>query len=149
MAKSRSERPGFARGRNRPLRPKRHASSTTHARPGKGRRQRAPSVCPCARPASPPSASSKCRRWACRAEIDNDYLVNHGFPGAYPFTRGVQATGYRGKLWTMRQFAGFGTAEQTNQRFKYLARAGPDRTQYRLRFPDLDGIRQRLAARAR
>src|SRR5436853_3276497 len=43
-----------------------------------------------------------------------------GFPGEFPYTRGVHPTGYRGRLWTMRQFAGFGTATQTNQRFKYL-----------------------------
>ena len=47
-----------------------------------------------------------------------------GFPGEFPFTRGVQATMYRGKLWTMRMFAGFGTAEQTNERFKALLSAG-------------------------
>ncbi|MEW6231824.1 MAG: methylmalonyl-CoA mutase family protein [Chloroflexota bacterium] len=51
---------------------------------------------------------------------DMDYLRDLGFPGEYPFTRGVQATMYRGKLWTMRMFAGFGTAEETNARFKYL-----------------------------
>jgi hypothetical protein len=43
-----------------------------------------------------------------------------GFPGEYPFTRGVYPSMHRGRLWTMRQFAGFGTAEDTNQRFKYL-----------------------------
>src|SRR5919106_119676 len=43
-----------------------------------------------------------------------------GVPGEYPFTRGIYATGYRGRLWTMRQFAGFGTAEQTNERYKFL-----------------------------
>ena len=43
-----------------------------------------------------------------------------GFPGEYPFTRGVYASMYRGRLWTMRQFAGFGTAEETNERFRYL-----------------------------
>lgn len=43
-----------------------------------------------------------------------------GFPGAYPFTRGVYPSMYRGRLWTMRQFAGFGTAEETNERFRYL-----------------------------
>ncbi len=43
-----------------------------------------------------------------------------GVPGEYPFTRGIHPTGYRGKLWTMRQFAGFGTAEETNERFRYL-----------------------------
>ena len=41
-----------------------------------------------------------------------------GFPGEYPFTRGIHPTMYRGRLWTMRQFAGFGTAEQTNERFR-------------------------------
>ena len=45
-------------------------------------------------------------------------------PGAFPYTRGIHATGYRGKLWTMRQFAGFGTPEETNERFKYLLREG-------------------------
>src|SRR6059058_5821938 len=43
-----------------------------------------------------------------------------GFPGEYPFTRGVYPSMYRGRLWTMRQFAGFGTAEETNERFRYL-----------------------------
>ncbi len=54
----------------------------------------------------------------------HDYLVDEGFPGEYPYTRGVQATGYRGKLWTMRQFAGFGSAEDTNKRFHYLLEQG-------------------------
>src|SRR5919112_4487186 len=43
-----------------------------------------------------------------------------GVPGGYPFTRGVYPSMYRGRLWTMRQFAGFGTAEETNERFRYL-----------------------------
>jgi methylmalonyl-CoA mutase, N-terminal domain len=47
-----------------------------------------------------------------------------GFPGEYPFTRGVQPTMYRGRLWTMRQYAGFGTAEETNRRFRYLRQQG-------------------------
>ncbi len=47
-----------------------------------------------------------------------------GFPGEYPFTRGIHPTMYRGRLWTMRQFAGFGSAEQTNERFKYLLEHG-------------------------
>ena len=46
------------------------------------------------------------------------------FPGEYPFTRGIHATGYRGKLWTMRQYAGFGTAKETNERFQYLLSEG-------------------------
>src|ERR671911_873338 len=49
-----------------------------------------------------------------------DYERDLGYPGVYPFTRGVYPSMYRGKLWTMRQFAGFGTAEETNQRFRYL-----------------------------
>ncbi|HEV8574666.1 MAG TPA: methylmalonyl-CoA mutase family protein, partial [Dehalococcoidia bacterium] len=47
-----------------------------------------------------------------------------GHPGEYPFTRGVHATGYRGKMWTMRMFAGFGSAEETNARFRYLLSQG-------------------------
>jgi methylmalonyl-CoA mutase, N-terminal domain len=53
-----------------------------------------------------------------------DYLRDLGFPGEYPFTRGVQPTMYRGRLWTMRQYAGFGTAAETNQRFRYLLAQG-------------------------
>ncbi|HXX88437.1 MAG TPA: methylmalonyl-CoA mutase family protein [Candidatus Acidoferrum sp.] len=55
---------------------------------------------------------------------DFDYLRDLGFPGEYPLTRGVYPTMYRARLWTMRQYAGFGTAEQTNQRFKYLLSQG-------------------------
>jgi len=55
---------------------------------------------------------------------DLDYLEDLGFPSEYPFTRGVQPTMYRGRLWTMRQFAGMGSAEETNQRFKYLLEQG-------------------------
>jgi methylmalonyl-CoA mutase N-terminal domain/subunit len=53
-----------------------------------------------------------------------DYLEDLGFPGEYPFTRGIHATMYRSRLWTMRMFAGFGTAEETNARFKYLLEHG-------------------------
>ena len=53
-----------------------------------------------------------------------DYLANVGFPGEYPFVRGIHPTGHRGRLWTMRMFAGFGTAEETNKRFKYLLEHG-------------------------
>ena len=55
---------------------------------------------------------------------DSDYLKDLGFPGEYPLTRGVYPTMYRARFWTMRQYAGFGTAEQTNQRFKYLLEHG-------------------------
>jgi methylmalonyl-CoA mutase, N-terminal domain len=53
-----------------------------------------------------------------------DYLRDLGYPGQYPFTRGVQPTMYRGRLWTMRQYAGFGTAEESNQRYRYLFEQG-------------------------
>jgi methylmalonyl-CoA mutase, N-terminal domain len=53
-----------------------------------------------------------------------DYERDLGMPGEYPFTRGVYPTMYRGRLWTMRQFAGFGTAEETNERFRYLTEHG-------------------------
>ncbi len=53
-------------------------------------------------------------------DIENDLA----FPGQFPYTRGIHATGYRGKLWTMRQFAGFGTPEETNRRFRYLLNQG-------------------------
>jgi methylmalonyl-CoA mutase, N-terminal domain len=52
--------------------------------------------------------------------VEIDYERDLGYPGVYPFTRGVYPSMYRGKLWTMRQFAGFGTAEETNARFRYL-----------------------------
>ncbi|NPA47909.1 MAG: methylmalonyl-CoA mutase family protein [Thermococci archaeon] len=55
---------------------------------------------------------------------DWDYLKRLGFPGEYPFTRGVYATMYRGRFWTMRQYAGFGTAEESNKRYKYLLEQG-------------------------
>jgi methylmalonyl-CoA mutase N-terminal domain/subunit len=55
---------------------------------------------------------------------DHDYSVRAAFPGSYPFTRGVQPTMYRGRFWTMRQYAGFGTAEETNRRFHFLLQQG-------------------------
>ncbi|MDT4953027.1 MAG: methylmalonyl-CoA mutase, N-terminal domain [Acidobacteriota bacterium] len=56
------------------------------------------------------------------ADIDFEHDIS--FPGEFPYTRGIHPTGYRGKLWTMRQFAGFGTPEETNARFKYLTTQG-------------------------
>ncbi|NQV50248.1 MAG: methylmalonyl-CoA mutase family protein [Candidatus Marinimicrobia bacterium] len=58
-----------------------------------------------------------------RADLE-DYMEKLGFPGEYPFTRGVHPNMYRGRLWTMRQFAGFGTPEDTNKRFKFLLKQG-------------------------
>ena len=53
-----------------------------------------------------------------------DYDADAGYPGEFPFTRGVQATMYRGRLWTMRQYAGMGDAEESNKRYKYLLSHG-------------------------
>ena len=55
---------------------------------------------------------------------DRKYLENIGFPGESPYARGLHATGYRGRLWTMRQYAGFGSAEESNKRFRYLISQG-------------------------
>ena len=52
------------------------------------------------------------------------YHEKLGYPGEYPFTRGIQSTMYRGRLWTMRQYAGFGDAAESNERFKYLLSQG-------------------------
>ena len=68
-----------------------------------------------------------------------DFERDLGWPGEYPFTRGVQATGYRGKLWTMRQFAGYGTAKQTNQRFHYLLEHGQTGLSTAFHLPTLYG----------
>jgi len=57
-------------------------------------------------------------------DLEGDYVDKLGLPGEYPFTRGVHPTMHRGRLWTMRMFAGFGTAEETNARFKYLLEQG-------------------------
>lgn len=54
----------------------------------------------------------------------DDYMEQIGFPGEYPYTRGVQPTMYRGRLWTMRQYSGFGDAEESNRRYKYLLEQG-------------------------
>ena len=55
---------------------------------------------------------------------EHDYLSQSGFPGQYPFTRGVQPTMYRGRFWTMRQYAGYATAEESNQRYRFLLDQG-------------------------
>jgi len=66
----------------------------------------------------------KIKRLYTPADVSFSYIRDLGFPGEYPFTRGVQPTMYRGRLWTMRQYAGFGTAEDTNKRYHYLLKAG-------------------------
>jgi len=70
-------------------------------------------------------SNSEVNRLYTPVDIENlDYLEDLGFPGEYPFTRGVQPTMYRGRLWTMRQYAGFATAEESNKRYKYLLEQG-------------------------
>lgn len=62
---------------------------------------------------------------ANKGNLSPDYFINEiGFPGHYPFTRGVQGDMYRGRLWTMRQYSGYGTAEETNKRYHYLLSQG-------------------------
>jgi methylmalonyl-CoA mutase N-terminal domain/subunit len=72
-------------------------------------------------------------------DATGNYLRDQGFPGLYPFTRGVQPTMYRSRLWTMRMFAGFGTPEQTNERFKYLLQQGQTGLSTAFDFPTLMG----------
>ena len=73
------------------------------------------------------------------ADVSVAYLRDLGMPGQYPFTRGVQPTMYRSRLWTMRMFAGFGTPEQTNERFKYLLAQGQTGLSTAFDFPTLMG----------
>ena len=73
------------------------------------------------------------------ADVKLDYMNDLGLPGEYPFTRGVQPTMYRSRLWTMRMFAGFGTPEQTNERFKYLLAQGQTGLSTAFDFPTLMG----------
>jgi methylmalonyl-CoA mutase N-terminal domain/subunit len=72
-------------------------------------------------------------------DVPSEYLRDLGLPGQYPFTRGVQPTMYRSRLWTMRMFAGFGTPEQTNARFKYLLAQGQTGLSTAFDFPTLMG----------
>ncbi len=69
-----------------------------------------------------------------------DYLRDLGFPGRYPFTRGIYATMYRGRIWTMRQYAGYGTAEETNKRFKLLLAQGQTGLSVAFDFPTQLGL---------
>jgi methylmalonyl-CoA mutase N-terminal domain/subunit len=68
-----------------------------------------------------------------------EYARDLGLPGDYPFTRGIHTTGYRGRLWTMRQFSGFGTASQTNERYKFLLGRGQTGLSVAFDFPTLMG----------
>jgi methylmalonyl-CoA mutase N-terminal domain/subunit len=66
----------------------------------------------------------KAERLYTPTDVETEYVHDLGFPGEYPFTRGVQPTMYRGRFWTMRQYAGFGSAAETNARYKYLLEQG-------------------------
>lgn len=68
-----------------------------------------------------------------------DYQKEIGFPGQYPYTRGIQPTMYRGRLWTMRMFSGFGSAEDTNRRYKYLLAQGQTGLSVAFHYPTLMG----------
>ena len=72
--------------------------------------------------------------------VEVDYDRDLGYPGVYPFTRGVYPSMYRGRLWTMRQFAGFGTAEETNERFRYLLDHGQTGLSTAFDMPTLMGL---------
>src|ERR1700726_487978 len=69
-----------------------------------------------------------------------DYDADLGYPGQYPFTRGVHASMYRSRLWTMRQFAGFGTPQQTNERFRFLLEKGQTGLSTAFDLPTLMGL---------
>jgi methylmalonyl-CoA mutase N-terminal domain/subunit len=71
---------------------------------------------------------------------DFDYDTELGYPGQYPYTRGIHATMHRGRLWTMRQFAGFGTARQTNERFHFLVKRGQTGLSTAFDLPTLMGL---------
>jgi methylmalonyl-CoA mutase, N-terminal domain len=73
-------------------------------------------------------------------DVELDYERDLGYPGVYPFTRGVYPSMYRGKLWTMRQFAGFGTAAETNVRFRYLLEHGQTGLSTAFDMPTLMGL---------
>jgi methylmalonyl-CoA mutase, N-terminal domain len=77
---------------------------------------------------------------ATPAKVGIDYERDLGYPGSFPFTRGVYPTMYRGRLWTMRQFAGFGTAEETNERFRYLLDHGQTGLSVAFDMPALMGV---------
>ncbi len=72
-----------------------------------------------------------------------DYEQDLNLPGEFPYTRGVQPTMYRGRFWTMRQYAGFGTAEDTNRRYRYLLEQGQTGLSVAFDLPDPDRLRFR------
>ncbi|UCG70856.1 MAG: methylmalonyl-CoA mutase family protein [Thermoplasmata archaeon] len=87
------------------------------------------------------TSSVPIRRLYTPEDIENfEYLKDLNFPSQYPFTRGVQTTMYRGRLWTMRMFSGFGTAEESNKRYKYLLGHGETGLSVAFDFPTLYGF---------
>ena len=87
------------------------------------------------------TSSAPVNRLYTPADVEDlDYERDLGFPGEFPYTRGVHATMYRGRLWTMRMFAGFGTAEETNARFKYLLSQGETGLSIAFDMPTLYGL---------
>jgi methylmalonyl-CoA mutase N-terminal domain/subunit len=72
-------------------------------------------------------------------DVEHEDSINLGAPGVFPYTRGIHPTGYRGKLWTMRQFAGFGSAKDTNERYKFLLAHGQTGLSVAFDFPTLMG----------
>ena len=73
-------------------------------------------------------------------DVEGDFEEKIGYPGEYPYTRGIHPTMYRGRVWTIRQFAGFGSAEETNERFKYLLEQGQDGLSVAYDMPTLMGL---------
>ncbi len=73
-------------------------------------------------------------------DADVEGISEVGFPGEYPYKRGIHPTGYRGRMWTMRQFAGFSSPEETNRRFKYLMKQGQTGLSVAYDLPALMGL---------
>src|SRR5215207_9362067 len=73
-------------------------------------------------------------------DVEGDFEEKIGYPGEYPYTRGVYPNMYRGRLWTIRQFAGFGSAKETNERFTYLLDQGQNGLSVAFDMPTLMGL---------
>ena len=84
-------------------------------------------------------SNRKVERLYTPENLDEEYVEKLGFPGEYPYTRGIYPTMHRGRFWTMRQFAGFGTARDTNKRFHYLLEHGQTGLSTAFHFPTLMG----------
>ena len=69
------------------------------------------------------------------ADLQNDFDASISYPGEFPFTRGIHPSMYRGRFWTMRQYAGFGTAKESNERYRYLLKQGQSGLSVALIFP--------------